>query len=377
MLDPLFELISNLLNFFYTLVPNYAVAIGLLTLVVMVVTTPLTLKGTRSMIEMQRLQPEMRRIQLQYKDDRQKQQEEMMRFYREHQINPLGGCFPLLVQAPVFSILFYVVRGLTNSYKFTGLQRTLGDVGFDPVIREGFRPKYLDRSTELYQALLGQDHMNAFGIDLARSASAALTDSFLEALPYLGMVAVIALLSWYQQRQIMGRNPNTEMTQQQRTMMIIGPAIYIFFAFVSPMAIGIYFLVSTIWRVGQQAYITRSLYHGDDAPGVQAQKAMAELRKERAKDGPAAGAGRRTAAAGGGSGKGGAGKAGARVKGDGKASQNGSSNSGGQAGGGRASGGKAGAGSRSGTTSDGGGAGAGGGSASRPHPRSRKKKKRK
>ena len=110
MLDGLFEIVSGTLNFFYTLIPNYAIAIALLTCVVMIITTPLTLKGTRSMIEMQRLQPEIRRLQTQYKDDRQKLNEELMAFYKEHEINPVGGCLPLLIQAPVFSILFYVVQ---------------------------------------------------------------------------------------------------------------------------------------------------------------------------------------------------------------------------------------------------------------------------
>src|SRR5919106_1657323 len=123
MLNGLFELIANTLNFFYELIPNYAVAIALLTLVVMIITTPLTLKGTRSMIEMQRLQPEIRRLQVQYKDDRQKLNEELMAFYKEHEINPVGGCLPLLIQAPVFSVLYYVVRGLTTNAKFVGLQQ--------------------------------------------------------------------------------------------------------------------------------------------------------------------------------------------------------------------------------------------------------------
>ena len=60
MFDGLFEIVAQILSFFYDLVPNYAIAIALLTLLVMVITTPLTLKGTRSMIQMQRLQPEMR-----------------------------------------------------------------------------------------------------------------------------------------------------------------------------------------------------------------------------------------------------------------------------------------------------------------------------
>src|SRR5687767_688954 len=125
MLDSLFEAISSLLSAIYSVVPDYAVAIALLTCVAMVITTPLTLKSTRSMIEMQRMQPEIRKLQAEYKHDRQKLNEEMMRFYKEHQINPLGGCLPLLIQAPVFSILYYVVRGLTNQAKFGGFQETL------------------------------------------------------------------------------------------------------------------------------------------------------------------------------------------------------------------------------------------------------------
>ena len=296
MLDSLFEGISQLLNFFYELIPNYAVAIALLTCVVMLVTTPLTLKSTRSMISMQRLQPEIRKLQVQYKDDRQKLNEEMMKFYRENEINPVGGCLPMLIQLPVFSILYWVVRGLTNPYKFTGVQQYLADEGLisPENVFHGFRPKYLDHSSELYTSLLGSDHMNAFGVDLARSASTALSDSFVEALPYFALVGVIAYLSWIQQRQIMGRNPSGEVTQQQRTMMIIGPVMYVFFAFVSPAAIGVYFLVSTAWRVAQQYYITRSLYGHEDALGVQAQKAMAEVRESRKKEQggtPAAGGG--------------------------------------------------------------------------------------
>src|SRR5215210_3959730 len=114
MFDGLFEVIAKVLSFFYDLIPNYAVAIALLTLVVMVITTPFTLKGTRSMIQMQRLQPEMKKLQTQYKDDRQKLNEELMAFYKENNLNPLGGCLPLLLQTPIFILLYNVVRGLTR-----------------------------------------------------------------------------------------------------------------------------------------------------------------------------------------------------------------------------------------------------------------------
>jgi YidC/Oxa1 family membrane protein insertase len=357
MLDGLFELISGLLNFFYELVPNYAVAIALLTCVVMIVTTPLTLKGTRSMIEMQRLQPEIRRLQVQYKDDRQKLNEEMMRFYKEHEINPVGGCLPLLIQAPVFSILYYVVRGLTNESKFVGLQRYVADLGLgNGTITDGFRPKYLGHETELYKSLLGEHEMNAFGdhFDLAKTAGEALGESFVTALPYLVLIAVIAVLSWYQQKQIMGRTAGAEVTQQQRMMMRIGPLMYVFFAFVSPAAIGIYFLVSTLWRVGQQAFITRSLYRGEDSIGVQAQKAMAELRASKKAEGNGASgrgasAAKKATAASGGNGR----SAGQKPKPAAKASK---------------AAGRGGAANKGQPPAT---------SGPKPHPRSRKKKKRK
>src|ERR687891_1396882 len=282
MLDGFFELISGSLNFFFTNVPGgYAVAIALLTCVIMIITTPLTLKGTRSMIEMQRLQPEIRRLQVQYKDDRQKLNEELMRFYREHEINPLGGCLPLLIQAPVFSILFYVIRGLTEQAKFVGVQVYTLDLGLTTTVTDGFRPKYLDHDAELYQSLLGKHEMNSLGVDLAITPGDALSQGFVTALPYLALIAVIAFLSWYQQKQIMCRTAGTEMTQQQRMMMRIGPLLYVFFAFVSPLAIGVYFLVSTLWRVGPQWVITPSLYRGGGAVGGAGQKGMARLREAR------------------------------------------------------------------------------------------------
>jgi YidC/Oxa1 family membrane protein insertase len=283
MLNGLFELISGLLNFFYELVPDYGVAIALLTCAVMLITTPLTLKSTRSMIEMQRLQPEIRKLQVQYKDDRQKLNEEMMAFYKAHNINPLGGCLPMLVQLPVFSILFYVVRGLINQTPFVGIQQALIDRGvpLSGGVIDGFRPKYLHHDSALYESLLGKQEMLSAGVDLAISPAAALGEGPLTALPYVLMLASIAGLAWYQQKQIMGRNSHAEVTQQQRMMMRLGPVLQVGFTFISPAALGIYFLVSTAWRVAQQSYITRSLYGGEDSVGVQAQKAMAELRAEK------------------------------------------------------------------------------------------------
>jgi YidC/Oxa1 family membrane protein insertase len=233
---------------------------------------------------MQRLQPEIRRLQAEHKGDRQKLNEEMMRFYREHEINPIGGCLPLLIQLPVFSILFWVIRGLTNRTDFVGLQQALRDYGITPTVTRGFEPKYLDHSSSLYQALAGSDEMLSFGVDLAVTPQQALSRGFLTALPYVLALAVIGGLAWYQQKQIMGRNQGSEINPQQRMMMRLGPILQVGFTFISPMALGIYFLVSTAWRVGQQTYITHSLYKGEDSLGRQAQRAMAQARAEKSKD---------------------------------------------------------------------------------------------
>ncbi len=263
MFDGIFEVFAQTLSFFYDLVPNYAIAIALLTLLVMVLTTPFTLKGTRSMIQMQRLQPEMKRLQLKYKDDRQKLNEELMAFYKENNLNPLGGCLPLLLQTPIFIILYRVIRGLT----------------YIPAGQSTFDPKYLDHTSALYRSLDGATQMMSFGVDLAVSARTALSASFAEGLPHVVMVAIVAVTSYYQQKQIQGRNPNAEMPPQQKMIMRLMPAMFVVFAFVAPSALVVYFIVSNLYRIGMQAYITRTLYHGEDSLGAQAQKASLEARK--------------------------------------------------------------------------------------------------
>src|SRR5688572_19388709 len=106
----LFEIFSAALTGFYALIPNYGLAIILLTLAVRVILLPLSIKQTKSMREMQRIQPEVKRLQAKYKGDRQKMNEEMMALYKEHGVNPLGGCAPLLLQFPILIALFYVVQ---------------------------------------------------------------------------------------------------------------------------------------------------------------------------------------------------------------------------------------------------------------------------
>jgi YidC/Oxa1 family membrane protein insertase len=263
-----FDFFATILSFFYDLVPNYAFAIVMLTLLVMVIVTPLTLKGTRSMMMMQQLQPEMRKIQTRYKDDRQKLNEELLKFYKENNINPLGGCLPLLVQMPVFLVLYQVLRGLTRRESGLGFdtgwvssQITSGaQATKPPSIDRPFDPAFLNESSSLYQSLAGQTQMDAMGMDLAESASKALSQGVLHALPYLALIAIVAATGFIQQRQIQGRNPNAQVNPQQQMIMKIMPIFLPVISFGLPSGLVLYFAVSNMYRIGQQAFISRSIY---------------------------------------------------------------------------------------------------------------------
>src|SRR5262245_2535966 len=161
----MFDALASLLAWFYDIWPSYGGAIILLTLSVMLVLTPLTLRGTRSMLRMQQLQPEMKRIQKEFKDDRQRQNEELMAFYKENGINPLSSCLPLLIQMPVFIVLYQVLRGLTQVSD--AVTANCPDGGC-------FDPKYLNESSSLYQSLSSHTQMEWLGFNLAISPSDAL-----------------------------------------------------------------------------------------------------------------------------------------------------------------------------------------------------------
>lgn len=250
----MFDLLATVMAWFYDLWPSYGMAIVLLTLAVMVVVTPLTLKGTRSMLELQAHQPELRRIQTQYRDDRQKMNEELMKFYAEHKINPVGGCLPLLVQLPVFIILYNVLRGLTRRTSL--LDATLSG---DPTNAGTFDPKYLDDSTALYRALHETHEMVSWGIDLSRSAVQAMGEGFGTALPYVLLILAATAASYYQQAQIQKRNPGAINPQMQMITRIM-PLFITFISLTLPAALVVYFVISGLYRIGQQAIITRHIY---------------------------------------------------------------------------------------------------------------------
>jgi YidC/Oxa1 family membrane protein insertase len=241
----------------------------------MAVTTPLTYKGTKSMLQMQRLQPQLKAIQTRHKGDREKMNEELLKFYKANNINPVGGCLPLIIQMPVFFILFQVLRGLTRRVTNVGLQAGLaatGVVSGQPFVKaddplNDFRPKYISADSQLYQDLAGTNRMRSWGIDMAESASKALTNSIGHALPYLLLIVGVLVTGIIQQRQIAGRNTSAQINPQQQMIMKLMPIFLPVFSFAMPAGLVVYFIVSNLWRIGQQAFITRKFYTGEHALG--------------------------------------------------------------------------------------------------------------
>lgn len=207
----LIEALIAVLNFFNSYVNDYGLAIILLTVAVRIVILPLTIKQTKSMYEMQKFQPKLRELQEKYKNNKEKLQQEMMKFYAEHKINPFGGCLPLLLQMPIFIALFQMIMGNKELLKAT-----------------------------------------SFGIfELGLRPGAAFADGIVAFLPYLILIVLMALTTYIPQKMM------TTDPQQQKMGLMLMP-IMVFFAWSLPTGVLLYWITTNVWTIGQQ-YITLKL----------------------------------------------------------------------------------------------------------------------
>lgn len=264
----MFQAAAWLISQFYTLTSNYAIAIALVAVVIMLLLLPLTLKSTKSMLEMQRLQPEMRRLQQQHRGDRQKLNEEMMKLYQEHKVNPMASCLPLLAQMPIFFVMFRVLHKLTET----------GPDG-------KFTPSYLDKNSDLYKSLTNSTEMLSFGLDLAKRPIEVIQDDPGKGIIYALLVIALGALYFVQQRMVASRTPATGMSPGQQKLMQYLPVGFAFFQLFFPVGLVIYYITQTLVRIAQQAYITRRFYKGEHSLGRQAQAAGAKAREMAKADG--------------------------------------------------------------------------------------------
>jgi YidC/Oxa1 family membrane protein insertase len=249
---PIFELFAYVLAAIYSVVPNYALAIFGLTVLIMLCLTPITIKSTKSMIAMQRLQPEMKKLQTKYKgpENRELLQQEMMKLYKENGTSPFGACLPSLLQMPFLIILYSLIRGLSYG--------TLNKAG--QVIKA--TPRYLPKNSKMYENLVkSHGQMKSFfGMDLSSSPFTHHgSDQAVLMIPYLALIAMAVFLQYYQMKQMNSRNPQAaQANPQMQTMQKFFPIIFGLIYLRVPAGATIYMVVSSAMRIGTQDVMFRT-----------------------------------------------------------------------------------------------------------------------
>ena len=261
-LNPLYTAVSwvlitfhDLLNFTNNEDLQWSVGIIALVILIRIILIPLFVKQIKSQRALTALQPHMKAIQKKYKDDRQKQSEEMMKLYKEHKTNPLASCFPILAQAPIFFALFWVLNGISQN-----------------------KPHGLLKGEYLVSA----QSASFFG--------APLSDTFLGADVTSTKIIAIALIifmsatTFTTQRQLMVKgmpkmdSSNNIMLQQQKIMLYVFPIIFAVTGVNFPVGVLIYWSTTNLWTWGQQYYVIKR----NPTPGSPAYE---ELQKKRAAKG--------------------------------------------------------------------------------------------
>ena len=226
-LGPISKFFAEILHFFDSFTGNFTVSVILLTVAFRIIVLPLSFKQTKSMIAMQKLQPQLKEIQKQYKDDREKQGQEMMKLYKENKVSPLGGCLPLLIQLPILFALFDVLHNTSTyvlyktSYSFLGIQN---------VIATG-------------KVMWSGGTIKTYSVVLHKAVN----------LPYPGgeylQVIVLILLSvitGYISSKMMMTDP------KQSKLMAIMPVMLGVFAWILPAGVTIYIIVTNVLTILQQ-----------------------------------------------------------------------------------------------------------------------------
>jgi YidC/Oxa1 family membrane protein insertase len=218
-LSPIEDVLRHVLNWFHGSVGlTWAWSIVALTVTVRLLLVPLTVRQIHSMQNLQRHAPEMKEIQKKYKNDKKRQQEELMKFYRENQINPAASCLPLLAQFPVFIALYFVLKQFSK-------HPPGGDLSW-----------------------LGHN----FVPDITAHANAHWSGYLLLAVYVASQLVSTMLMS-------------STMDRTQRIMLMVLPIVFVTFLLNFPVGLVIYWVTTNLWTVGQ-GLITRRLMPKPQAP---------------------------------------------------------------------------------------------------------------
>ena len=243
-LQPLIDFFGAILVFFHDLGLGWGMAIVALTVLVRMLLLPLTLKQFKSMQAMARLQPEIKKLQTKYKNDKERLNQEMMRFYRENKVNPFASCLPMVAQLPVFLALFYMLQG---------------------DLREDICPEINPPGTEDPKPCgNGGDAQFLFIPDLTNRAYGYV------------LVALIVLYVGSQLASTLLMSTTTDKTQ--RMIFLALPFFFVLFVWQFPAGLLVYWITTNLWTIVQQAIVRKRL--GPIRPPGTEQESLGDMIKK-------------------------------------------------------------------------------------------------
>jgi YidC/Oxa1 family membrane protein insertase len=288
--------IGWLLAWLYDLTGNFGVAIIILTIVFRVVLLPLGIKQIKSMQSMQALQPKIKEIQKKFKGNKQKIQEQTMKLYQEYGVNPLGGCLPLLLQFPILIAMYSVIRA---PVPYAPEDRPPGVEFKDNHLPEDSR-LFVDvtRHNEEGQHFLFMNlqcsPQNAGRtvpvLNTARDPSGdtlSCGDSIPDRIPYYLILALMIGTTFYSSRQTQKATPTSAQNPQTQIITKVMPVMFGIFGFAFPAGLVLYWTVSNLFQIGQQAMMLRLGHIGPQAMDrrLTEAKSKAETRTEKPRTG--------------------------------------------------------------------------------------------
>lgn len=240
------DIFASIIEFFYSFTHNYGISIILMTIIIRLILYPLMQKQMVSMREMQKIQPLMKEVQERYKNNKEKLNQELMKLYKEHKVNPMGGCLPLLIQMPILILLFQVLRVFEYKDK---LGRIVGGFLWIPnqveiILKDGLHKVVGGLAAPEQLIPLGK---GIFGIQ------------------YLGIMPFLIGVSMFYQQKMTTAPPTTpgkeggSAEQTQKMMTIMMPLLIAFMSFNLPSGLTLYWLVSTLLGIGQQYFINKKI----------------------------------------------------------------------------------------------------------------------
>jgi YidC/Oxa1 family membrane protein insertase len=240
--QPLIDVFEAVLKFFHNTVGvPWGFSIVLLTIAVRACLVPLTVKQMGSMARMQRLQPQMKEIQAKYKEDKQRQQQEMMKFYKENNVNPLSSCLPLVAQLPVFISLYYMLRQSLRNDICPGVQRR---------VQETYALKH--------HISVAAAHGQTTACGGGHGASFLFIGDLTSKAAGLTLIVLIVLYVGSQLASSLMMSAAT-MDPTQRRIMLFMPLIFVLFVIRFPAGVLVYWITTNLWTMGQQYIVKRRI----------------------------------------------------------------------------------------------------------------------